>query len=260
MAETTTTDPVIDDAAAAAAAAASSTTTTDPVAPEPKVHGNKGKKPWYLDRISEETAARQAAEDRAREATELAERLQRTPPSPGETVPRADDATIEARAAQIAEQRLASQNINSVISAGLGDFPDWDERAATLGAAGAANAAFVLDVHAVDPANAHKILHALSDDPAKAARLAKMDARTRTVELVKMSLAAQGTAAPAADPKVNGNPPAPRKVSGAPAPPPPIEPGAAQVVDWRTDKNISDADWSKKWDEDQRQKASARRR
>lgn len=243
-------DPVIDSAAPPAADA--------PV--EPKPHGNKGKKPWYLDRISEETAARQAAEQVARDATELAQRLQRTPPNAADPArpPAADEPAIEARARQIADERIAGSNIQSVISAGVGEFADWDERAATLGAAGAASPAFVLNVHAVDPLNAHKILHALSDDPAKAARLARMDSRSQTVELVKMSLAAQGAAAAPTNEVKPAVPP--RTVSRAPAPPPPLEPGSTQVVDWRTDNKISDSEWSKRWDEDQRQKAASRRR
>jgi hypothetical protein len=272
--------PVVDPAVAAAAVAAAvadppnpdpaldpaAPPVVDPAAPpaDPAVterqHGNKGRKPWYLDRISEETAARQAAEQREREALELARGLQQQQRQPGATPPvqpSLDETAIETRARQIAEQTINQDKIRTVITQGISAFPDWDDRAATLGAAGAASPAFVLDVYSVDPTNAHKILHALSDDPTKAAHLAKMDPRARTVELVKMSMAAQGTApVPAAEVK-----PAipPRTVSKAPAPPPPVDPGAAQAVDWRSDK-ASDADFSKGWEANQIERAKRRQR
>jgi hypothetical protein len=244
-------DPVVDPAAPAA----------DPAGPGERVHGNKGRKPWYLDRISEETAARQAAEQRAADALELANRLQNQraadPADPARAVvPPADEPAIERRAREIAEQTRNQEKISSVIAAGVSKYDDWDDRMATLNAAGAASAAFALDVYTADPANAHEILHALADDPTKASRLARLDPRTRMVELLKMSPAIK--AAPNA--ASSTAPALPRNVSRAPAPPPAIDPGATQTVDWRTDKNISDSEWSKRWDEEQRQKQAARRR
>lgn len=240
-------DPPAADPAAAAA---------DPA--DPKPHGNKGRKPWYLDRISEETNARQQAEQRAADAEALLERSTRNPADPAApAAPRADESAIEARARQIADERVNGERIRSVIQAGIAKFDDWDARAEMLGAVGAASPAFVLDVVTVDPVNAHIILHQLADDPQKAARLAKMDTRNRTIELVKMSLAASPAAAPAADPAKPAAPP--RTVSKAPAPPPPVEPGAAQAVDWRSDK-ASDADFSKGWEENARARAARGRR
>ncbi len=268
--ETTTTDPnppPVDPAVAAAAAASipadppadpaaadPAATAADP-APEPaeRQHGNKGKTPWYLNRISEESEARRQAEARAQELQAMLERKSADPAAPPPA--RADDATIETRARQIAQETINGEKIRNVISAGVSKFPDWDQRAATLGAAGAASPDFVLDVVSVDPANAHLILHQLADDPQKAAHLAKMDTRARTIELVKMSMAAnQSAPAPAADPKPA---PAPKTVSKAPPPPPPVDPGASQTVDWRSDK-ASDEDFSKGWEARMRERHGRR--
>ncbi len=278
--ETPITEPVppVDPAVAAAAAAAANAPAeppapNDPPAPEPappaaaadpaaveRQHGNKGAKPWFLQRIAEEAEGRRQAETRASELQAMVDRQSRSPADPAAppAPPRADDTTVETRARQIAQDSINGDKIRSVISAGVAKFPDWEQRAATLGAAGAATLDFVLDVVSVDPANAHEILHQLADDPERAAHLAKMDPRTRTIELVKMSLAAQGAAAPKpAEPAKPAVPP--KSVSKAPAPPPPVEPGASQAVDWRSDK-ATDADFSKGWDERQRERASRGRR
>ena len=209
--------------------------------------------------ISEETQARQQAEERARNAEALLERTQRSPTDPAAPVPpaRADESAIEARARQLADERVDGEKIQSVIRSGLDKFPDdWDSRAEMLGAVGAASPAFVLDVVSVDPDNAHVILHQLADDPQKAARLAKMNTRNRTIELVKMSMAlAPKTETPPAAAK----PAAPSKtMSKAPAPPPPVDPGASQVVDWRSDK-ATDQDFSRGWEAQQRERAARRR-
>ena len=258
------TDPPAADPAASAEPAAPAPIAADPAEPpaaDPaeKPHGNKGRKPWYLDRISEETNARQLAEQRARDAEALLERTTRNPTDPAaQPTPRADETAIETRARQIADERVNGEKIRTVIQAGVAKFDDWDARAEMLGAVGAASPAFVLDVVGVDPINAHLILHALADDPQKAARLAKMDTRTRTIELVKMSLAASQAdpAAPAA-PAKQATPP--KTVSKAPAPPPPVEPGASQAIDWRSDK-ATDQDFSKGWEANQRERAARGRR
>jgi hypothetical protein len=274
--ETTTTDPnppPVDPAVAAAASAAAANPPLadapadlpapdpalapgDPPEPGERPHGNKGKTPWYLNRISEESEARRQAEARAQELQAMLERKSTDPAAPA--APKADDAAIETRARQIAQETLNNERIGSVISAGVAKFADWDDRTAKLAAAGAATPAFVLDVVAVDPVNAHVILNALADDLQKAAHLAKMDTRTRTIELVKMSMAANQTAQPA--PAVDPKPPVPPKtVSRAPPPPPPVDPGASQSVDWRSDK-ASDDDFSRGWEARQREKFAGGRR
>lgn len=228
-------------------------------APDPNAHGNKGKKPWFLDRISEETHARQEAQRERDEWKALAERLRTgaaDPAKPATPPAAANEADVETRAQQIADERVARSQISTVIAAGVKDFTDWDHRAETLAAVGAATPAFVMDVVAVDPQNAHKILHALSEDPDKAARLAKMDVRGRTAELTRMSMAA-ATPAPKADPEPPK--PAPKAVSKAPPPPPAIEPGAAQTIEWWSDK-ASDDQFSKGWEARQRERANRGRR
>lgn len=262
--------PAVDPAVAAAtdpaaAPPAAPPAAVDPVAaadpatdtaanPEQKQHGNKGQKPWFLARISEESERARAAEERARNAEAMLARQQKTdPPANGH-----DGEAIEARARQLAEERIAADKISSVVNAGLAKFGDWDEKAQMLAAVGAASPAFVLDVVTIDPANAHEILHALADDPQKAARLAKMDARSRTVELVRMSMALSG-GAPTSEQKPEPKPPTPKSVSKAPAPPPAIDPSTAPSADWRNDKT-SDADFSKGWEEEQRKRAQRGRR
>lgn len=230
---------------------------------EPKPHGNKGKKPWYLERISEESSekarerdARLAAEERARNAEDLVKRLQRGGADPAPTTePRGAEVDVEARAQQIADERLSRNTISGVVSAGVSAFDDWDSKTEMLAAVGAATPAFVLDVASVDPQNAHKILHQLADNPDKAARLAKMDSRARTIELVRMSMALSGETKtePAAAP-----PPA-KTVSRAPPPPPPVDPGTKKTVPW-WDDSVSDADFARGWDENARNRAARGRR
>jgi hypothetical protein len=285
---TVTNDPPVDPAIAAAAAAAQTQTdppapvdppnpdpastaaTTDPEtppAPVDKPHGNKGAKPWFLQRISEESEARRQTEaqleqerEARRNAETLLQRLQKgngtDPATTTTTHPPADESAIETRARQIAEERVNGEKIISVIQSGISKFNDWDDKMGVLSAVGAATPAFALDVHSVDPQNAHTILYQLAGDPEKAARLAKMDPRTRTIELVKMSMALQGEANPN---PATAKPATPaRQVSKAPPPPPPVEPGAAQQVDWRTDPKISDAEWSKQWEANARERANRR--
>lgn len=220
---------------------------------DPKPHGNKGAKPWFLQRISEESERARQAETRAQELEAMLERA-RANPDPA-TITRPDDTAIETRARQIAQDTINGEKIRSVVQSGMTKYSDWDDRAATLGAAGAASPDFILDVVSVDPVNAHEILHKLADEPQKAARLAKMDPRTRTIELVKMSMAAQGTTEP---PKPTEKPLPPKTVSKAPAPAPAVDPGASQTLDWRTDPNISDAEFSKRWDENAKQRSARR--
>lgn len=254
--------PPVDPSIVVDPAAAVDPVTVDPTAAtdgEPKPHGNKGKTPWWLGRISEESERARRAEERAQVAEDLLQRVRTNPdPATPATTPPADESAIERRARQIAQETINGEKIRTVIQNGIGKFTDWDDRMATLGAAGAATPEFALDVVSVDPVNAHEILHQLADDPQKASRLARMDTRTRTIELVKMSMAAQGkTAAPAVTEKPVV--PASKTVSRAPAPPPSIEPGATALIDWRTDPNISDDEWSKHWDENQKKRGAARR-
>lgn len=244
--------PAADPSPAAADPADPAAAAADPATDPAKPHGNKGAKPWFLARISEESERARIAEERAQAAEELAQRLQRNPADPAAPpAPARTDADVEARAQQIVAQR----QIGNVISEGVATFEDWDDRAAILGSAGAASPEFVMDVIGVDHKNAHKILHQLADNPAEAARIAKMDTRNRIAALVRISMTASGSTEQPAPPK-----PAvpPKTISRAPPPPPAIDPGSAQAVDWRSDK-VSDADFSKGWEENAAKRAAKRR-
>lgn len=216
-------------------------------APAAADHGNKGKTPWYMGRINEETnrrnaeaEARRAAETRAANAEALLERLQNggkegdapAPKARTEPAPQEFETAVQAEAAR----RDVMRQCDTVAGAGFAKFPDWAEKTNILGALNAATPDFVMDVVAVDPANAHKLLYDLANDPERAARLVAMNPRSRTVELTRMSMAT----APAADAKPAPKPApaveAPKlALSRAPAPKPNIAPhAAAPEVDPRT--------------------------
>lgn len=226
----------------------------DPPAPAaPAEHGNKGKQPWFLQRISEETSKRVQTETelaaerrRADEATALLARLQADPAAPA--VPPAgrhpvalDPSSPEFRQAvqQEAARDRFFEDTTAVKNAGLQKFgAAFENTLNILTAVGVTTDDVVADILAVDKANAHILIDKLGQDPEKASALARMNSRTRIAELTRMSM---GT--PAA---VETKPAAPavpaKQVSRAPAPPPPVEPSASKVVDWRTD-DASDADF-----------------
>jgi len=235
--------------------------------PETVQHGNKGKKPWFLDRISEETAAKNAereraiaAERRAQSAEALLQRLQANPdgntPSPVQTpaTPAIDEAQIEQLVDKRAEARLFAQDTVNVKNAGLAKFgAGFETTLGILTDLGVTKDDIVSDILAVDKANAHILLDTLAADPEKASTLVRMSPKARIAELTRMSMtttapAAKTTPAPAA--------PAPKTVSRAPAPPPPVEPSASKVTDWRTSE--SDADFSKGWEENMAKRAARR--
>jgi hypothetical protein len=118
------------------------------------------------------------------------------------------------------DSREVTKSINNVIGKGVAEYTQaqWDEKSNILAALGAATPEFVQDVIAVDPANAHRIIFALAEDPGKAADLASMNVRQRTAELTRMSMAEQVKNPPAA--KIEPAAPAAPKtpVSKAPAP------------------------------------------
>lgn len=235
--------------------------------PEPapeESHGNKGKKPWFLDRISEETGRRTAAEQRAadaerrlQEAQAVVERLQSANPErpqpfqPPPTPPRDE---IDRLASEKAKQLRFYEDTSEVKNAGLRDFgSSFENDLNILNAVGATNDEMVADVLAVDKPNAHKLLNKLASDPERAAALAKMNSRARIAELTRMTMA---QAAPV-EPTLPAPKTPPKQVSKAPAPPPPVEPSASQVTDWRSDKS-SDADFSRGWEENMRKRAGRR--
>lgn len=220
--------------------------------PEPaKEHGNKGKDPWFMGRINEETNRRQALEenlrverDRAASLEAIIARMQAgdKPTEQPKSAPRSDrPATYQDDVkAEAAKQRFIEETW-TIKNAGLRDFPNFEESLRILNAVGATGDDFVMDVLAVDKDNAHKMLDKLAKDPERAASLVGMDSRRRTAELTRMSMAEQKTAAPVTEP-------APKQtISRAPAPKPALSPtAAAPEVDPRTpegNEKMDDRQW-----------------
>lgn len=265
---------VVEPAAAAAGDVVDPPVVVDPLASDPPVadpaqHGNKGKQPWFLNRISEESQAKlaekaraDAAERRAQEAEALAQRLQSggTQEPPVRTaVPAPGTAEFNAAVQQVANQQRMADARNEIVRNGYAAFGSiaFDQSANILNAAGCINDDFLADVLAVDRTNAHKTLATLAAEPERAASLAQMDSRTRIAELTRMSMT---TAVPAANPvaPAAGKPvPAPKQVSRAPAPAPAVDPSASKVVDWRSD-DVTDEEFSRGFDENQKKRASRR--
>lgn len=269
-----TTDPaatppaavVADPAAADPPPPASDAEPEPAVVPAPAEHGNKGKTPWYMTRISEESNARRVAEERARIAEEALARQ----PNGGAAAPAAEPArpapqpiqqNFETAVRTEAQRLRLYEDTVAVKNAGLAAHPDFNSSLNILTAIGATEDDFVQDVLAVDRANAHEIFHKLALDPEKAAVLAGMSSRARIAELTRMTMPA---AAPAADPKVDPKPPAKapaapaaKQVSKAPPPAPPVEPSAVKVVDWRADTS-SEAEFQAGF-EDMMKRRNARR-
>ena len=213
-------------------------------AADPPAHGNAGKTPWYMQRISEESArAREAtervaaAERRAMEAEALAQRLQATaggqqapPAAPAAPAPQTDMARQAEINAAATAQRFFEDTLE-VRNRGIAKFGQaFGETLNVLGALGATTNDFIADVLAIDKANAHELLVKIAKDPEKATALTQMNSRQRIAELTRMQMAeakAIETPAIAAVPS--------KGVSKAPAPPPPIEPSNKQTKDWRQD-------------------------
>lgn len=251
-------DPAVDPAVAVAG---DPPVAADPPAGDPPAsddHGNKGKSPWFLKRIADEAERARVAEQRATDAEALAARLQAGTNPPAGDPPRAPAApsgdfnTAVQREAQ--RQRMAEDS-TAVRDAGVKEFgADFSQTLSILTAVGATSDDMVLDLLAVDKPNAHKILANLAKDPEKAASLVGMDSRRRIAELTRMADAL----APKIDPAAPAKPAAPGKqISKTPAPPPPVDPSASKVTDWRADE-ASDDEFDRGF-KDMMAKRSARR-
>jgi hypothetical protein len=252
--------------------ALSSAPSADPPAPDPalsdppaadnapKEDGRKN--PWYLKRIADEADARRAAEQRAADAEALAARLQagNNPPPADPKPPTQQPQDFNAAVRTEAQRLRLADDSTAVRDAGLREFgTDFNQSLSILTAVGATNDDMVLDLIAVDRANAHKILANLAKDPEKAASLVGMDSRRRIAELTRMAdaIVAPKSADPA--PKAPAPPAPPAKgVSRAPAPPPPVDPSASKTVDWRSDE-VSDEEFSKGWEANTAKRANLRR-
>ena len=216
-------------------------------APEPvKEHGNKGKTPWYMERINEETNKRREIETQLvqerrekAEAKALLERLQ----GGDKDTPRARteepdiDALVEARAAQ----KLFNEDCNTVAEAGAREIPDFNEKLGLLRSIGVVNDDFLKDIFAVDKSSAHKMLDKLAQEPERANMMVRMDSRRRIAELTRLTMTDAAKPAPAPVPRTNA--------SKVPAPKPVIDAVSDDMgeTDLANDK-LDDRTWSKLWD------------
>ncbi|HLH92077.1 MAG TPA: hypothetical protein VKX28_26895 [Xanthobacteraceae bacterium] len=226
----------------------------DPAAP--REHGNKGRQPWYLTRISEaEHAKRQANEAREAEkrradaAEEMLARLQRgeqptgtQPPAPQRQPGQSQEEFQREVKAEAQRQRIFEDTV-AVRDAGLEKFPDFNETLNVLTAIGLTRDDVVADLIAVDKANAHAILDKLAKDQDKAAAIAAMSPARRIAEFTRMSMAE--TEKPAPQPAPAPKPAAPSK---APPPPPKLAPVAERPEGEDFSDDRSDEEWSAAWD------------
>jgi hypothetical protein len=205
-------------------------------------------------------AERDNAQQRARDAQSLAERLAKgeaahMPGAQQETqrsAPVIDDEEVNRRAAQIIHSRdVQSLGNNLREQFGQARFAEADKALAALAPDGGSE--FLQSLIAVTKTEAHKILNDLTDKPAELQRIINLDPISRAAELTRMSIVTTSAAESA---------PAARKgVSRAPAPAPAVEPSATKVRDWdaiNTDPKTSDAEWSKAWEARQRERRGGR--
>lgn len=259
-----TPDPAaVADAAAVAAAAAAAQGETPAAEPDPAAPPAPVKKPWYLDRISEESGKRQSAEERAavaerraQEAEAVAARLAagKEPPA----APTGERAAIQPEAVRAEAEKLRFyEDTVDVKNRGLSEYgAAFTDTLAVLNAVGAASNDFVADVMAVNKADAHKLFKQIADNPEKAVMLASMTSRQRIAELTRMTIAAPKPADPIVPAAPAAAVPAAR-VSRAPEPAPRIDPNASKVVDGYSDE-ASDEEFTKKFNE-RMEKRSGRR-
>jgi hypothetical protein len=210
---------------------------------------------------TENARLRQEAADARALAERLAKQNGGTAPAPVTTpapaiapAPFSDDADVDRRA----DYKLFLRDVNAMRSSGFQQFgPSFGENIKALDAVGAADDAFVSQVLAVDPANAHVLLHTLATDLEKTVSLVGMDPARRIAELTRLAMAATApktdatttTVAPPAPPAAAGKaPPAKSAVSRAPAPPPPVEPNTSKTIDWRSDE-ASDEEFTRGFNE-----------
>ena len=240
------TAPIVDPAAPPPAAIE---VEAPPPAPEPEPkpeHGNKGKSPWFLERIAQESAARRTAEEaaatarrEAAEARELLDRLQRQPndqtqPAPRQRVQEAPDFQTAVQQ-EAARQRLYSDSAEIKTAGTKAYGQQFGEALGLLTAIGATSDDFVSDLVATDKQNAHVIMTKLAADPELAANLVQMDSKRRIAELTRMSMAATATETKETKPA------APLKtVSKAPAPAPAITGSTSKTVDGYSDDASDD--------------------
>ncbi len=179
-------------------------------------------------------------------------------PPPAPRAPAGQQEDFQTAVSKEAMRLRLFEDTMAVKNAGLAKFSDFNDTLGVLNAIGVTNDDFVMDVLAVDKANAHAILDRLAKDPEKAASLVGMDSRRRTAELTRMSMTAAAEAKTPTEPTAKpATTPAARQVSRAPAPPPPVEPSTSTTKDWRRD-DATDEEFDAGFKE-QQAKRSARR-
>lgn len=210
-------------------------------APAPE-HGNKGKVPWYMQRINEETNKRAAIETELaqtkREKAEALALLERAPPTDGQPrpVPRVDAPDFDSAVDAAAAAKILFKDSTDVRLAGQKEFADFGDSLAILTAVGATSDDFVGDVIDTDKDTAHKMFDYLAKNPERAAQLVNMPSRRRVAELTRISMSEINKPAPVAAAAK------PAGVSKVPAPKPVLE--AAGGVDEVDEDKMTDAQWS----------------
>jgi hypothetical protein len=240
---------------AAAKAAEQAAAAATQAAAAAKAKGQKAPK-WALERLAEETRAKQALaveleHERAekRRLAELTERLQAAgkdgkdgaaaaatkPPVPAIPAERFD-AEVQRRA----EQLLFTQDCNAVAAAGHAAFPDFGETLGILNAVGATSDEFLQDIIATDKAAAPALMRELAANPERAKQLVTMSSRQRVAELVRMSIPLGRNKASV--PSV-GN-----VLSRAPTPKAAVS-GQASRDEGGLNDTIGDEEFSRRWDD-----------
>lgn len=209
--------------------------------PAPKEHHLKGKTPWYMERINEETNKRRLIEEQlgqksreAEDARAMLERLQAGDKTvtTTKTEPQDIDALVDARA----EQKLFNQDCNAVAELGARHIPDFKAKLDVLRSIGVVNDDFLKDIFAVDKAGAHKILGNLSENEELANSMVRMDSRSRIAALTRMTMT-EKPINPLQAPTPKAAP-----VSKVPAPKPVVN--ASSGVENMDENDMSDEQWS----------------
>jgi hypothetical protein len=228
-------------------------------APEPQEtpeQEDKRKNPWFLKRISETTERARIAEEKAANLEAMLERVQKNPDQTQAPVPTAGTPEWQTAVQREAARLRLQDDSTAIRDAGFKDYgQSFGQSLAILNAAGAVSDDIVLDLIAVDKANAHKILATLADDPDRAAALSSMDSRRRVAELTRIS-DRMATPTTTATPTLKAAPA--KTVSKAPAPPPPIEPSATKIKNWRAD-DASEEEFQRGWEARMKERGVGRR-
>lgn len=215
----------------------------EPTEPEPKPHHMKGKTPWYMERISAETAKRQQVEEQLaqerREKAEARAMLDRLQGGDKEAPKaRTEEPDIDALVDARAEQKLFNADCNAVAEKGALKIDGFNGKLDILRSIGALNDEFLKDIFAVDKDNAHLILDSLANEPERANLMIRMDSRKRISELTRISDKMTEPVKPA--PVVRSG------VSKVPAPKPVVDAVSDDLGEMDlSNEKLDDATWSK---------------